>query len=88
VGSARLQPVAEALCPAEGDCDTNTRTALDITLGEVTERVFDRDWTRFPSPGLAVHVGAAQEIDHRAQPKCESEGPEGLFTTVVVIAEK
>lgn len=84
-----VSPVAEALCPGAGDCELRARTALDITLGEVTERVFDRDWTRFSSPALAVHVGSAQTIDRHTKPKCEGgDGPEGLHTTVVVIAEK
>lgn len=84
-----ISPVAQALCATEGGCDTVTRTALDITLGEVTERVFDRDWIKFGSPGPSVHVGSAQIIDHYTADNCDGgDAPEGLATTLVVIAEK
>ena len=84
-----VSPVAQVLCATEGDCDTVTRSALDITLGEVTERVFDRDWIKFGSPGLSVHVGLAQIIDHDGADDCfPGDAPRGLETTLVVISEK
>ena len=86
-----VSPVAQVLCATEGegDCDTATRSALDITLGEVTERVFDRDWIKFGSPGLSVHVGLAQIIDHDGADDCfPGDAPQGLETTLVVISEK
>ena len=86
-----INPVAEALCPTDGDCDTITRTALDITLGEVTERVFDHNWIEFAAPGPSVHIGLAQIVDHYAgdPDQCSpGDAPEGLETILVVIAEK
>jgi hypothetical protein len=84
-----VSPVAEVLCATEAGCTTVTRGALDITLGEVTQRVFDRAWTTFGSPGLAVHVGAARRIDRYTMDACSAgDEPEGFETTVVVIAEK
>ncbi|HEY0133672.1 MAG TPA: hypothetical protein VGB85_06315, partial [Nannocystis sp.] len=85
----QITPVAEALCATEGECEQVTRSALDITLDEITERVFDRDFFSFGPPGPSVHVGSARVIDLYALPECDpGDGADGFETNLVVIAEQ
>ena len=73
-------------CEDLGPCVAPQRAALDVTLADVTERIFDRDQAEFGKPGgfrTAVQVGSAHIVETSSE--CAGDGPEGLETTIVAL---
>jgi len=75
----------ELLCATEvlGECETRRRAAIDITVGEVTGRAFDRTSVALPD-GLVAHVGAAVVVDYYPNEVCIGDGVDGFETRLIV----
>lgn len=80
-------PVRDELCAAEvvAECETRRRSALDVGVGDVSERVFDRAVAALP--GFAVHVGAAVDVDRYPNDECIGDSVDGLEVSVVAFAQ-
>lgn len=82
----KFAPAEAGLCAKYGDCDEFQRTALDITIAGVTERVFDRMWVQFKAATFAAHVGSANIADYSSEACPVGDAPQGLEVSVVVVA--
>jgi hypothetical protein len=82
-----ITPVEEALCATEvvAECESDRRSALDITQAGVSERVFDQDWVEF-ADGVAAHVGGALVIDRYLNGECIGDSIDGLEMNILVFS--
>lgn len=79
-------PVADELCATEvlEECDWERRSALDVSLADLHERMFDRDEATLAD--YAVHLGKAVDIDLYSGEFCVGDSVDGLETNLVVYA--
>jgi hypothetical protein len=79
-------PVADELCATEviAECETHRRSAIDVGVADVSERMFDRDVAALP--GFAVHLGAAIDIDRYPTDECIGDSSDGLEVSVIAFA--
>lgn len=84
-----LAPVTNVFCLAEdlGQCHTERRVGLDVTLGGDTKRLFDRSWATFDA-GLTVHLGKAKDVDRHPNPGCIDDSVDGLEMRMVAVGEQ
>ncbi len=84
-----IAQISRQSCEGEdyGQCHIEQRTGLDVTQGDSTQRIYDRNWAALAS-GLAVHVGKAKMVDRYPNEGCAGgDSVDGLQIRMIVVGE-